>query len=59
MTLKSGQQPGQRYAPTLFEHIREGELDPAFLLTHPMSLEDGAQGYELKTDNCLRVVFKP
>ena len=62
LTLRSGQQPGQRYAPTLFEHIRKGELDPAYLLTHPMSLEDGAQGYKLfkeKTDDCLRVVFKP
>ncbi|AZE88777.1 zinc-dependent alcohol dehydrogenase [Pseudomonas orientalis] len=61
LTLKSGQQPGQRYATTLFEHIQRGELDPAYLLTHPMSLEDGAQGYKLfkeKSDECLRVVFR-
>ncbi len=62
LTLRSGQQPGQRYADRLFEHIRKGELDPSYLLTHPMSLEDSPQGYGLfkqKQDNCMRAVFMP
>jgi threonine dehydrogenase-like Zn-dependent dehydrogenase len=62
LTLRSGQQPGQRYADILFEHIRKGELDPSYLLTHPMSLEDGPQGYAMfkeKSESCLRAVFAP
>jgi threonine dehydrogenase-like Zn-dependent dehydrogenase len=62
LTIRSGQQHGQRYAKRLFEHIQKGELDPSFLLTHPMSLEAGAEGYRMfkeKEDNCLRAVFIP
>ncbi|SEI43660.1 zinc-dependent alcohol dehydrogenase [Pseudomonas sp. NFR16] len=62
LTLRSGQQPGQRYAKRLFEHIQNGELDPSYLLTHPMSLEDSPEGYAMfknKTDGCLRAVFRP
>jgi len=62
LTLKSGQQPGQRYVERLFEHIQKGELDPSYLLTHPMSLEESPYGYELfktKDKNCMRAVFMP
>ncbi|MES2819943.1 MAG: zinc-dependent alcohol dehydrogenase [Pseudomonadota bacterium] len=62
LTLRSGQQPGQRYVRRLFEHIQRGELDPAYLLTHPMSLEDAPGGYAMfkdKTQQCLRAVFRP
>ncbi len=62
LTLRSGQQPGQRYANQLFTHIQEGRLDPSWMLTHPMDLEDSAQGYALfkeKGDQCLRAVFRP
>ncbi|MHA6494180.1 zinc-dependent alcohol dehydrogenase [Pseudomonas borbori] len=62
LTLRSGQQPGQRYAGKLFEHIQKGELDPAYLLTHPMSLEESPKGYELfkeKSESCMRAVFMP
>lgn len=62
LTLRSGQQPGQRYANRLFELIQQGQLAPSFLLTHPMDLEDSPQGYKLfkeKGDQCLRAVFRP
>ncbi len=62
LTIRSGQQHGHRYIERLFQHIREGELDPSFLLTHPMSLEDGRRGYAMfkeKRDHCLRPVFIP
>ncbi|MDH0747827.1 glutathione-dependent formaldehyde dehydrogenase [Pseudomonas sp. GD03842] len=62
LTLRSGQQPGQRYAQRLFEHIQNGELNPAYLLTHPMKLEDAVEGYALfkhKKEECLRAVFQP
>jgi len=62
LSVRSGQQPGQRYVQRIFEHIQKGELDPAYLLTHPMSLEDSPGGYALFRDKeqaCLRAVFMP
>jgi threonine dehydrogenase-like Zn-dependent dehydrogenase len=46
----------------LLERMVSGELKTAHLMTHPMTLEDGARGYDLfknKKDNCLRSVFAP
>ncbi|MCL4641300.1 MAG: glutathione-dependent formaldehyde dehydrogenase [Olivibacter sp.] len=62
LTMRGGQMHGQRYVPRLFEHIRNGKIDPSFLLTHPMSLEEGAYAYRIfndKLDNCMRAVFIP
>jgi threonine dehydrogenase-like Zn-dependent dehydrogenase len=62
LTLRMGRQPGQNYVERLFEHLRRGELDPSYLLTHCLPLDAGPQGYALfknRQDNCLRVVFAP
>lgn len=62
LTLRSGQQPGQRYAKRLFDLILKGEPDISYLLTHPMGLEDSPQGYALfknKSEACMRAVFRP
>jgi threonine dehydrogenase-like Zn-dependent dehydrogenase len=62
LTVRSGQQPGQRYAERLFGYIREGKLDPSWMLTHRLPLERGAEGYAMfkrKTDGCVRAVFDP
>ncbi len=62
LTVRSGQQPGQRYAERIFQHILDGEMDPSYLLTHPMDLEQSPEGYKLfkhKTEQCMRAVFKP
>jgi threonine dehydrogenase-like Zn-dependent dehydrogenase len=62
LVLRMGQQHGQKYVPRLLEHIEKGELDPSYLLTHRLPLEDGQRGYEMfraKSDECVRVVFAP
>ncbi len=62
ITLRSAQQHGQKYVPRLLEHAAKGELDPSYLVTHRMSLEEGPRGYELfkhKQDGCVRAVFAP
>jgi len=62
LTLRMGQQHGQKYVPQLLERVERGELDPSYLCTHPMSLEEAPRGYELfktKSDGCLRAVFRP
>jgi threonine dehydrogenase-like Zn-dependent dehydrogenase len=62
LSMRSAQQHGERYIPMLLERMVSGELKTAHLMTHPLTLDDGARGYELfknKKDNCLRSVFAP
>jgi threonine dehydrogenase-like Zn-dependent dehydrogenase len=62
LTVRSAQQFGQRYMPRMLEHVQRGELDPSYLITHRMSLEEAPRGYELfkeKQDGCVRAVFAP
>jgi threonine dehydrogenase-like Zn-dependent dehydrogenase len=62
LTLRMGQQPGQRYIPMLLERMAAGDLDPSYLATHVMPLTDAPDGYRLfadKEDGCLRAVFRP
>lgn len=62
LTLRSAQQHGQRYVPRLLDHLQSGELDPTFLITHDMSLEESPAGYAIfkeKADNCVRAIFRP
>lgn len=62
LTFKMGQMHGQKYIPQLLEYVQSGQVDPSFLVTHKMGLEQGQEGYDMftqKTDNCMRVVFAP
>ena len=62
LTIRGGQQHGQRYAERLFGYIQEGRLDPSWMLTHRYPLERGQEGYMMfkqKNDRCMRVVFDP
>jgi threonine dehydrogenase-like Zn-dependent dehydrogenase len=62
LTVRSAQQHGQRYIPRMFAHVLAGELDPAVMATHRMSLEDAPRGYALfkdKREGCVRAVFAP
>jgi threonine dehydrogenase-like Zn-dependent dehydrogenase len=61
LTIKSGQTHVHRYTRPLLERIENGEIDPSFVITHRMSLEDAPRGYETflnKEDDCLKVVLK-
>ncbi len=62
MTVRTAQQHGQHYVPRLLEHAAKGELDPSYLMTHKLSLEEAPRGYEMfkhKEDGCVRAVFVP
>ena len=42
--------------------IEQGEIDPSFVITHKMALEDAPQAYAMfrnKEDECIKVVLKP
>jgi threonine dehydrogenase-like Zn-dependent dehydrogenase len=61
LTIKSGQAHVQRYMRPLLERIERGEIDPSFVVTHTMRLEEAPQGYDLflnKEDECVKVVLK-
>ncbi|HYE37914.1 zinc-dependent alcohol dehydrogenase [Methylocaldum sp.] len=62
LTIKTGQTHVQRYMSPLLEKIRNGEIDPSFIVTHQMRLNDAPEGYEMfkhKQDECIKVVLKP
>jgi len=62
LKIKTGQTHVQRYLRPLLERISKGEIDPSFVVTHRMSLNDGPKAYEMfnnKEDNCIKVVLKP
>ncbi len=62
LTFKMGQTHVHKYLRPLLEHIQQGRLNPAFIITHRMSLEDAAQAYEMfkhKEDGCVKVVLQP
>lgn len=60
LTIKSGQTHVQRYMRPLLKRIQDGEIDPSFIITHHMRLDEAANGYETfskKEDDCLKVVL--
>jgi len=62
LTIKSGQCHAQRYLKPLLERIENGEIDPSFVVTHRMSLDDAPKGFDTflnKADECMKVVLKP
>jgi threonine dehydrogenase-like Zn-dependent dehydrogenase len=62
LTLKMGQTHVHRYLKPLLDRVEKGEIDPSFLITHRLPLEDAAYGYDIfskKKDNCIKVVLKP
>jgi threonine dehydrogenase-like Zn-dependent dehydrogenase len=62
ITIRSGQAHVQRYMRPLLELIENGDIDPSFIVTHTMNLDDAPKAYELfknKKDGCIKVVLKP
>jgi threonine dehydrogenase-like Zn-dependent dehydrogenase len=61
LTIKAAQTPVQHYMPLLLERIEKGQIDPSFVITHRLKLDEAAQGYETflhKEDECMKVVLK-
>ena len=62
LTLKMGQTHVHRYLPRLLGLIEEGAIDPSFVITHRVSLDDAPAMYETfrnKEDGCIKVVMSP
>lgn len=62
LTVKTGQTHVHRYIPTLLEHIRKGDIDPSFVVTHRLPLSQAPEAYDTfhkKKDGCIKVVLDP
>ena len=62
LSIRTGQCHVQRYLRPLLERVQNGEIDPSFVVTHRLPLDEAPKGYELfkhKEDDCLKVVLKP
>ncbi|HEV7367150.1 MAG TPA: zinc-dependent alcohol dehydrogenase [Gemmatimonadales bacterium] len=61
LTIRSGQCHVQRYMKPLLKRIQDGEIDPSFVITHRLPLDEAPRGYDMflnKEDNCEKVVLK-
>jgi len=59
LTVKSGQTHVQHYMKPLLARIEAGEIDPSFIITHRVSLEEVPDAYQMfrnKEDDCVKVV---
>ena len=62
LTIKTGQTHVHKYVPKLLEHIRKGEIDPSFVVTHRLPLSEASHAYNIfreKKDGCIKVVLDP
>ncbi|MBA2635100.1 MAG: glutathione-dependent formaldehyde dehydrogenase [Sphingomonas sp.] len=62
LTFKMGQTHAHRYLRPLLERIEQGEINPAAIITHRMSLDEAPHGYKIfreKQDGCVKIVLKP
>ena len=62
LTVRTGQTHVNRWTDDLLRRISDGQIDPSFVITHTVALEDGPAMYETfrdKKDGCIKVVLKP
>jgi threonine dehydrogenase-like Zn-dependent dehydrogenase len=62
LTLKMGQTHVHRYVKPLMQRIERGEIDPSFVISHRLPLEDAPEAYDIflqKDEGCTKVVLKP
>jgi threonine dehydrogenase-like Zn-dependent dehydrogenase len=62
LTFRMGQTHVNRWTDDLLRRIEDGQIDPSFVITHTVRLEDGPEMYRVfrdKQDSCIKVVLKP
>jgi len=62
LTLRMGQTHVQNYTRPLLERIERGDIDPSFVITHRVTLDDAPEMYKTfrdKGDECIKVVMRP
>ena len=62
LTFKMGQTHVHKYLRPLLDRIQRGEIDPSFVITHRLGIEQAPDAYEIfkhKQDGCVKVVLDP
>ena len=62
LTIKTGQTHVHKYVPRLLDFIRNGKIDPTFVVTHRLPLSQAAEAYDMfrnKREGCVKVVLDP
>jgi len=61
LTIKTGQCHVHRYMKPLLDRIQRGEIDPSFVVSHHMKLDEAAAGYDMfmhKRDDVMKIVLR-
>jgi len=62
LTVRTGQTHVNRWTGDLLNRIQDGQIDPSFVITHEVGLEDGPDMYQTfrdKEDGCVKGVLRP
>jgi threonine dehydrogenase-like Zn-dependent dehydrogenase len=62
LTFRMGQTHMMKYMAPLLARIERGEIDPSFVITHRLPIDEAANAYRTFRDNkdqCIKVVLKP
>jgi threonine dehydrogenase-like Zn-dependent dehydrogenase len=62
LRMRTGQCHVHRYMAPLLQRIQAGQIDPSFVITHRMTLQDAPRGYQMfrdKQDACEKIVLSP
>ena len=62
LTIRTGQTHVNRWTDELLKLIEQGTIDPSFVITHTIGLDEGPEYYKTfrdKHDGCIKVVLKP
>jgi threonine dehydrogenase-like Zn-dependent dehydrogenase len=62
LTLRMGQTHVLNYTQQLLDRIERGDIDPSFIITHKVTLDDAPEMYQTfrdKQDDCVKVVMRP
>jgi threonine dehydrogenase-like Zn-dependent dehydrogenase len=62
LSVRTGQTHVNRWSEDLLRRIEEGQIDPSFVITHNVGLDQGPEMYRTfrdKEDGCIKVVLKP
>ncbi|MCA3182856.1 MULTISPECIES: zinc-dependent alcohol dehydrogenase [unclassified Cupriavidus] len=60
LTIRTGQTHVNRWTDDLLQRILDGQIDPTFIITHRVALENGPDMYKTfrdKQDGCVKVVM--
>jgi threonine dehydrogenase-like Zn-dependent dehydrogenase len=62
LIFKMGQTHMHKYMQPLLQRVQNGEIDPSFVITHRLTLDEAPDAYKTfrdKQDECIKVVLDP